>query len=83
MRLCVASPAQLLQIRHRGNVCKSFTVADAGNVAVVTYDCGAAGGGRTDLRVETTRLVQIHSQGIEGGAPFDLSIEGRRVGDCH
>src|SRR3546814_20767766 len=52
-RLCVSSLSQLLQSRHAGHACKNFTVSDAANRLVVTYECGAAGNGRTDLRVET------------------------------
>jgi hypothetical protein len=49
---------------------------------VVSYQCIGAGKGRTDIRVETPRLVQIDAQGIADGAPFALSLEGRRTGDC-
>ncbi|KKW93463.1 hypothetical protein YP76_01865 [Sphingobium chungbukense] len=82
-RICVAHLNQLLQSRHAGNSCKSFTVSETQRRLVVTYECGAAGNGRTDLRIETARLVQIQSQGIARGAPFDFSLEGRWVGACH
>jgi hypothetical protein len=48
----------------------------------VTYDCAQAGQGRTALRVETARLVQIDSQGVSGGTPFAMTLEARRVGAC-
>mgnify|MGYP006175199349 CR=1 FL=1 len=35
-----------------------------------------------ELRRETSRLVQIQSQGIRNGLPFEFSAEARRVGDC-
>src|SRR3546814_18694606 len=76
--LCVSSRSQLLKSRHAGHACKNFAVSDAANRLVVTYECGAAGNGRTDLRVETSRLVQIQSQGIADGAPFAFALEGRR-----
>ena len=82
-RLCVTNLNQLLQSRHSGNSCKSFTVSDAADRLAVTYECGAAGNGRTDLRVETSRLVQIQSQGIADGAPFAAALEGRWLGACH
>lgn len=82
-RICVNDTSRLLQLKHDKVACKRFVVADAQDRAVVTYQCNGAGSGRTDLRVETPRLVQIQSQGVAGGAPFDLSIEGRRTGDCH
>ncbi|KEQ54335.1 DUF3617 domain-containing protein [Sphingobium chlorophenolicum] len=82
-KLCISNLSQLLQSRHAGNSCKSFTVSDAANRLVVTYECGAAGNGRTDLRIETSRLVQIQSQGIADGAPFAFALEGRWLGACH
>ncbi|MCI4591594.1 hypothetical protein MOK15_16035 [Sphingobium sp. BYY-5] len=81
-KLCVADLRQLLQVQHPGALCPSFVVSDSAHAASVTYDCAASGNGRTDLRVETTRLIQIRSQGVSGGAPFAFAVEGRRVGAC-
>ena len=81
-RICLADIRQLIQLRHGRNSCKRLTVDEASKRLVVSYECGGAGSGRTDLRVETPRLVQIQSQGIAGGAPFSFSMEGRRVGAC-
>ncbi|WP_313806106.1 hypothetical protein [Sphingobium sp.] len=81
-RLCVSNLSQLLQSGHSGSSCKSFTVSDTARRLIVTYECGAAGSGRTDLRIETARLVQIQSQGIADGAPFAFASEGRWLGAC-
>lgn len=85
-RLCVTDLRQLLQLRHhpvQGQaLCRSFTISDSPQAITVTYDCAAAGNGRTDLRVETARLVQIRSQGVADGAPFAFAAEGRRIGAC-
>ncbi len=81
-RICVGDPAQLLQVKHRDGGCSRFVVADTAQRTVVTYQCDGRGNGRTDLRVETPRLVQIDSQGVIDGAPFAVSIEGRRTGEC-
>lgn len=81
-RICLADIRQLTQLRHAHNSCKRLTVDEDAKRLVVSYDCGGAGGGRTDLRIETPRLVQIRSQGIAGGAPFSLDMEGRRIGAC-
>lgn len=81
-KLCVTDLRQLLQVQHGRALCRSFTVSDTASAATITYDCAAAGNGRTDLRVETSRLVQIRSQGVADGAPFAFSAEGRRVGEC-
>ena len=80
--VCVGDPRLLLQVRHGVGSCSRFVVTDEDKHAVVTYDCAGAGNGRTDLRVETPRLVQIQSQGIADSAPFSLTMEGRRVGSC-
>lgn len=80
--LCLADARQLLQLRHPGRNCSRFIVTDTAAQVVVTYDCAAAGNGRTDLRIETPRLVQIQSQGIADSAPFDFSMEARRTGAC-
>lgn len=81
-RMCVADIWQLMQVQHPQNGCSRFVVSDEPDAVAVTYDCARAGNGRTDLRVETNRLVQIRSQGIARGAPFALSLEGRRIGAC-
>lgn len=82
-RLCLGDPARLLRIRQGGAGCDQFIVTDTAERAVVTYQCKANGAGRTDLRVETPRLVQIYTQGIADGAPFSEALEGRRTGPCH
>ncbi|MCE7795915.1 hypothetical protein LWE61_04990 [Sphingobium sufflavum] len=81
-RVCVRDGMTLVQLRHPGQVCRRFVVEDAPDRASVTYSCPGTGHGRTVVRVETPRLVQIDSQGIADGAPFALDLEGRRVGAC-
>lgn len=81
-RLCLGDPRQLLQVGHPRTSCRSFVVSDTANAATVTYDCAGTGGGRTDIRVETPRLVQLRAQGVAGGAPFVHEMEGRRTGAC-
>jgi hypothetical protein len=81
-KLCVTDLRQLLQVRHGRALCRSFIINDAATMATVTYDCAAGGNGRTDLRVETPKLVQINSQGIADGAPFAFTMEARHIGAC-
>ncbi len=81
-KLCVSDLRQLLQVQHGKALCRSFTISDEAHAITVTYDCAAAGNGRTDLRVETNKLVQIRSQGVAQGAPFAFAAEGRRIGVC-
>jgi hypothetical protein len=81
-RLCIGDPGQLLQPHHPNLQCKRFVLRNSANNVAITYDCAQAGQGRTALRVETARLVQIDSQGVSDGAPFALLLEGRRIGAC-
>lgn len=82
-RLCVGDLAALLQPRHPSELCERFIVDNQSDRATVTYQCRRSGHGRTDIRVETPRLVQIRSQGVAAGEPFELDIEARRVGTCN
>lgn len=81
-RICVKDFQQLLQLRHQGQSCKQFVVEDRPGHLTVTYNCPRTGHGRTDLRVETPRLVQIDTQGVADGFPFAMSLEARRTGLC-
>lgn len=80
--LCLGDVRQLLQIRHSGAACTRFVIGNDPSQAVVTYSCPGMGNGRTSVRVETPRLIQIDSQGIAANEPFELALEGRRVGEC-
>lgn len=80
--ICVPSGRQLIQLRHPGAQCSSFVIEDSPTQVVVQYTCTGRGYGRTQVRRETNRLVQIESQGIVDGYPFDISAEARRVGAC-
>jgi hypothetical protein len=81
-QLCVQNGRRLIQLRHPGPNCERMIVADGPSEVTVQYTCRGRGYGRTHIRRETGRLVQIDSQGILDGLPFDVSAEGRRIGDC-
>lgn len=81
-RVCISDGSQLLQLRHPGHQCRRFVIRNDSKQVSVAYDCAASGRGRTDVRIETSRLVQIDSQGISEGTPFVMAFEGRRVGNC-
>lgn len=81
-RLCVRDLNDFIQLRHVGRSCSQFVVEDKPMRASVTYACPKAGHGRTDIRVETSRLIQLSSQGVADGLPFALDLEGRRTGEC-
>ncbi len=80
--LCLGDPRQLLQVRHGTLPCNRFMITNEPNYTVVAYSCTGRGNGRTSIRVETPRVIQIESQGIADKSPFEMSYEGRRIGDC-
>lgn len=80
--LCLGDPRLLLQIRHGSQQCSRFVIGNTARVATVQYSCGGAGNGRTTVRVETPRLVQIDTQGMADKSPFVMRFEGRRTGAC-
>ncbi len=81
-RLCIRDARRLIQLRHPADTCDRLIIDDSASNITVQYTCRGRGYGRTHIRRETGRLVQIESQGIANGLPFSFSAEGRRVGDC-
>lgn len=81
-RICVRSGREMIQLRHRGGGCNRFLVEDGSSQVTVQYTCRGNGYGRTNIRKETAALIQIDSQGIADGRPFQFSAEARRVGTC-
>ena len=82
-RICLRSGRELIQIQHKESGCNRFVVADGVTEVTVQYTCRGNGYGRTSIRKETGSLVQIDSQGIADGRPFQFSAEARRVGACN
>lgn len=80
--ICLGDPAQLVQLKHGASTCSRFVVEDAADKVTVQYTCRGNGYGRTSIRKETNALLQIESQGIEGGLPFQFKAEARRTGAC-
>lgn len=81
--LCLGDARLLLQLRHERAQCSRYIVEDGPRSVTVHYTCPGAGHGRTTIRKETSRLVQIDTQGIANGAPFSIAYEARRVGACN
>jgi hypothetical protein len=81
-RVCLQNGRRLIQLRHAGLPCESYVVNDSPSQVVVQYTCRGRGYGRTEIRRETNRLVQVQSQGIVDGLPFVITAEARRIGDC-
>lgn len=82
LSLCVPDPRALIQLRHPGAQCSRFVVEDLPHSVTVHYTCPSAGHGRTVISVESARLIELRTQGIADGAPFDVNYEGRRAGSC-
>lgn len=80
--ICLGNPLLLTQPRHGAAPCTREVVASDSDSVTVSYTCPGLGRGRTTLRFETPRLVQIDSQGLDHGTPFALRAEARRVGPC-
>lgn len=81
-RLCIDNGRRLIQIRHMREVCRSFTVQDTADAVTVHYTCPGNGYGQTSVRRESAQLVQLETQGIAQGLPFNFRAEVRRVGTC-
>jgi hypothetical protein len=80
--ICLKDILPLIQLAHPGIACSRLVIEDEAQKATIHYSCPGAGWGRTSLAVETSRLVQINSQGIAGNAPFAFEAEARRTGVC-
>jgi hypothetical protein len=80
--VCLPDAQRLIQLRHPGVACERLTVEDAASAVTVQYTCRGHGYGRTQIRRETSRLVQIQTQGIADGRPFSFAAEARKVGEC-
>ena len=81
-RVCTRDGLGLIQLRHPGRACDRLVLEQADHAIVVQYTCKGSGFGRTRIRRETPQLVQIETQGVADGFPFDYAVEGRWVGEC-
>jgi hypothetical protein len=80
--ICVDNGRKLIQLRHDALNCEKLIVEDRADQVTVQYTCRGRGYGRTSIRRETGRLVQIETQGIAEGQPFDFAAEARHTGSC-
>lgn len=80
--ICVDNGRKLIQLRHDAINCERLVIDDRIDEVTVQYTCRGRGYGRTSIRRETGRLVQIETQGIADGLPFEFAAEARRIGDC-
>lgn len=80
--LCVRNGRDFIQLQHRQPGCTRFVVQDEADEVTVQYTCRGDGYGRTTIRREGSTLIQLQSQGSQGGAPFSFVGEARRTGSC-
>jgi hypothetical protein len=80
--VCLGDPLLLAQPLHPPQSCSARIESADGHVVTVSFVCPGMGRGRTLLRVETPRLVQIDMQGISNGLPFALRAQARHTGAC-
>ena len=81
-KVCLGNPEVLLQIQHSNISCKRYVIENSPKKLRVSYKCGGAGHGVTEIKQESSALLQITSQGIRNNAPFSITLEGRRTGSC-
>lgn len=81
-QLCIDNGRKLIQIRHAREACRRFVIEDTAGAVVVQYTCPTGGYGHTKVRFENPRLVQVETQGIDNGLPFNFTAEARRTGSC-
>ncbi len=82
-KVCLRTGREFIQLRHDGSTCNRFVVEDGARNVTVQYTCRGDGYGRTHIRKESSGLVQIDSQGIAGGKPFQFTAEARQTGRCN
>ncbi len=80
--ICLGDRAAFVQPQHRGLACQQTVVSSDNRSVTVRYSCPGVGSGRTEILVETPRLAQIDSQGLDRGTPFAVRAEARRTGGC-
>lgn len=81
-KLCIDDAYDLIQLRHPGAACSRFVLTNEPGTATVHYTCAGAGYGRTTIKVESSQIVQLDSQGLVNQSPFQISLEARRAGSC-
>ena len=78
--ICLGDPMALIKLEHADASCRIEVVESGPTSGSIQYSCPGRGFGRTSIRVETSRLVKIDTQGRANNRPFAYRVEGRRVG---
>lgn len=80
--VCLADPAQLLQIHHATASCTRTVLDSTAKAVTVQYSCAGSGSGRTTVTVRSAQSLKVETQGMAGGGPFAFDYDAKRVGDC-
>jgi len=80
--VCLGDPLRFIQIAHGEETCNTYVINNSAHSLSVAYKCPGRGHGTTEIRMETSRLIQLRTQGIRDSAPFAIEMEGRRIGRC-
>tara|TARA_B100000678_G_scaffold147992_1_gene123534 strand:+ start:491 stop:949 length:459 start_codon:yes stop_codon:yes gene_type:complete len=80
--VCLPDKGALIQAAHPDAQCSRFIIANQPKTGTVHYTCPGKGHGRTTLKQETPRLVQIDTQGMWNGMPFKMTLDAQKVGEC-
>lgn len=81
-RICLHDRWRLIQLEHPDLSCDRLVIENRADAVAVQYTCRGRGFGLTRIRSESAQLFQLETQGLAQGVPFEMSAEGRRVGDC-
>jgi len=81
-KICIADPAELAQIEHRGSRCTRDVLRESGSTATVNYNCTGGGFGHATITVITPRSLRVETQGISDNAPFKYVFQARLTGNC-
>ncbi|APG62264.1 hypothetical protein LPB140_04985 [Sphingorhabdus lutea] len=77
--ICVRDQSKLLILKHGNMVCDTNFLRANANSMTYSYSCAGTAQGITTIRIEHSRLVHIHSQGVHNGAPYSFAAEGRHM----
>ncbi len=81
-KICLRTGRELIQLRHPGPQCSWTVIEDGPAQVTVHYSCPGKGYGQTNIRRETSTLVQIGGNATVGRNVYNVAAEARLVGSC-
>lgn len=80
--LCIPDALPLIQLAHPQSGCRRLMIVDRRDSATIQYSCPAAGWGRTSIRIDSPRRVEIDTQGIVQNQPYAYQASAHYTGYC-